>query len=76
MILKFGRAEGITQTEGHPRIVVFMGPTGVGKTTTIAKIASNYVVEEKRKVALLTADTYRIAAVDQLRTRRMTRKKP
>ena len=45
-----------------------MGPTGVGKTTTIAKIASNYVVEEKRKVALLTADTYRIAAVDQLRT--------
>ena len=68
MILKFGRAEGITQTEGHPRIVVFMGPTGVGKTTTIAKIASNYVVEEKRKVALLTADTYRIAAVDQLRT--------
>ena len=68
MILKFGRAEGITQTEGHPRIVIFMGPTGVGKTTTIAKIASNYVVEEKRKVALLTADTYRIAAVDQLRT--------
>lgn len=68
MVLKFGRAEGIIQAEGHPRIVVFMGPTGVGKTTTIAKIASNYVVEEKRKVALLTADTYRIAAVDQLRT--------
>ncbi len=68
MVLKFGRAEGITWAEGHPRLVVFMGPTGVGKTTTIAKIASNYVVEEKRKVALLTADTYRIAAVDQLRT--------
>lgn len=68
MILKFGRAEGITTVEGHPKIVVFMGPTGVGKTTTIAKIASNYVVEEKRQVALLTADTYRIAAVDQLRT--------
>ncbi|MCI8543651.1 flagellar biosynthesis protein FlhF [Acetatifactor aquisgranensis] len=68
MILKFGRAEGIAETEGHPRIVVFMGPTGVGKTTTIAKIASDYVVEEKKKVALLTSDTYRIAAVDQLRT--------
>lgn len=68
MILKFGRAEGITVTEGSPRIVVFMGPTGVGKTTTIAKIASNYVVEDRKKVALLTADTYRIAAVDQLRT--------
>lgn len=68
MILKFGRAEGITAGEGSPRIVIFMGPTGVGKTTTIAKIASNYVVEEKKKVALLTADTYRISAVDQLRT--------
>lgn len=68
MILKFGRAEGITEGEGVPRIVIFMGPTGVGKTTTIAKIASNYVVEEKKKVALLTADTYRISAVDQLRT--------
>lgn len=68
MILKFGRADGITAAEGHPKIVVFMGPTGVGKTTTIAKIASDYVVEEKKRVALLTADTYRIAAVDQLRT--------
>ena len=68
MILKFGRAEGITPAEGAPRLVLFMGPTGVGKTTTIAKIASSYAVEEKKKVALLTADTYRIAAVEQLRT--------
>ena len=45
-----------------------MGPTGVGKTTTIAKLSSKYVVEEKKKVALLTADTYRIAAAEQLRT--------
>lgn len=68
MILKFGRAQGITPAEGAPKIVIFMGPTGVGKTTTIAKIASCYAVEEKKKVALLTADTYRIAAVEQLRT--------
>ena len=68
MILKFGRAQGIVSAEGAPRIVIFMGPTGVGKTTTIAKIASSYAVEEKKKVALLTADTYRIAAVEQLRT--------
>lgn len=68
MVLKFGRAEGITPGEGAAKIVLFMGPTGVGKTTTIAKIASNYVVEEKKRVALLTADTYRIAAVEQLRT--------
>lgn len=45
-----------------------MGPTGVGKTTTIAKIASSYRVEQNKKVALLTADTYRIAAAEQLRT--------
>lgn len=68
MILKFGRAEGIAPAEKTPRIVLFMGPTGVGKTTTIAKIASSYAVEGKQKVALLTADTYRIAAVEQLRT--------
>lgn len=58
MILKFGRAYGISPADGAPKIVVFMGPTGVGKTTTIAKIASCYAVEEKKKVALMTADTY------------------
>ena len=46
----------------------FVGPTGVGKTTTIAKIASKFCVEEKKRVALLTTDTYRIAAAEQLRT--------
>ena len=68
MILKFGRAEGITPAVNLPKIVLFMGPTGVGKTTTIAKIASSFSVEDRKKVALLTADTYRIAAVEQLRT--------
>lgn len=68
MVLKFGRSEGITPSEEGPRIVLFIGPTGVGKTTTIAKLAGRYCVEEKKKVALLTADTYRIAAAEQLRT--------
>lgn len=68
MVLKFGKAEGIIPSEKGPKILLFMGPTGVGKTTTIAKIASHYVVNEKKKVALLTADTYRIAAAEQLRT--------
>lgn len=68
MILKFGRADGILPAKKGPRAVVFMGPTGVGKTTTIAKIASRYAMEEQKKVALLTADTYRIAAAEQLRT--------
>ncbi len=68
MILKFGKADGIPAAEKEPMTLLFMGPTGVGKTTTIAKIASYYVMEEKKKVALLTADTYRIAAAEQLRT--------
>lgn len=50
------------------RMVHFIGPTGVGKTTTIAKIAAEYVLHKKQKVGLITADTYRISAVEQLRT--------
>ncbi|MCH5254333.1 MAG: flagellar biosynthesis protein FlhF [Lachnospiraceae bacterium] len=68
MILKFGKPSGILPSEKGVKVVFFVGPTGVGKTTTIAKIASNFQVEEKKKVALLTADTYRIAAAEQLRT--------
>ena len=49
-------------------MIFFVGSTGVGKTTTIAKIASKFRLEQKRKVALFTADTYRIAAAEQLRT--------
>lgn len=68
MILKFGKAEGILPAEQNPKVVLFIGPTGVGKTTTIAKVASQFSIEQKKKVALLTADTYRIAATEQLRT--------
>ncbi len=68
MILKFGNPSTITPAPKGVKVVYFVGPTGVGKTTTIAKIASKLCVEEKRKVALLTADTYRIAAAEQLRT--------
>lgn len=68
MVLKFGKSDGITPSEDGPKIVWFIGPTGVGKTTTIAKLAGKYCVEDKKKVALLTADTYRIAAAEQLRT--------
>lgn len=48
--------------------VFFVGPTGVGKTTTIAKVASYFTLNLGKKVALITSDTYRIAAVEQLRT--------
>ncbi len=68
MILKFGNPTVITPASRGPKVVYFVGPTGVGKTTTIAKIASKLCVEDKKKVALLTADTYRIAAAEQLHT--------
>jgi flagellar biosynthesis protein FlhF len=53
---------------GQRKTVALVGPTGVGKTTTIAKLAANYRLREKRRVGLITVDTYRIAAVEQLRT--------
>lgn len=49
-------------------IIVLVGPTGVGKTTTIAKLAGKFSLIEKKKVGLITVDTYRIGAVEQLRT--------
>jgi flagellar biosynthesis protein FlhF len=53
---------------GQRRLVALVGPTGVGKTTTIAKLAANYHLRNRCRVGLITVDTYRIAAVDQLRT--------
>ena len=66
MILKFGKPAEIVPAKKGIKMVFFVGPTGVGKTTTIAKIASKFSVEGGKKVALLT--TYRIAAAEQLRT--------
>lgn len=68
MVLKFGQIKTIQPAEKGPKLIYFIGPTGVGKTTTIAKIASRFSVVEKKKIVLLTADTYRIAAAEQLRT--------
>jgi len=53
---------------GSPSIVALVGPTGVGKTTTIAKLAAHFSLREHKPVGLVTLDTYRIAAVEQLRT--------
>src|SRR5690606_1884729 len=52
----------------HKKFINFVGPTGVGKTTTIAKLAAQAVLKENKKVAFITTDTYRIAAIDQLKT--------
>ena len=68
IILKLGQAKVIDGDNPSTKFVYFIGPTGVGKTTTIAKIASNLKIQLRKKVALITSDTYRIAAVEQLRT--------
>lgn len=52
---------------GKQKVIFFIGPTGVGKTTTLAKIAANISLQYKHSVGLITADTYRIAAVEQLK---------
>lgn len=67
IVLKLGQPETIELGENKPKFVFFIGPTGVGKTTTIAKIASGFKMNKNTKLALITSDTYRIAAVEQLR---------
>lgn len=53
--------------DNYVKTIVFIGTTGVGKTTTIAKLSSNMIMDKGRKVGFVTADTYRIAAVEQLK---------
>ncbi|MER3474754.1 MAG: flagellar biosynthesis protein FlhF [Armatimonadota bacterium] len=65
---KLATAGPIALEEAHPKVVMLVGPTGVGKTTTIAKLSAQYALLQKKRVGLITIDTYRIAAVEQLRT--------
>lgn len=57
----------LLNTAGEQKIALFVGPSGVGKTSTIAKLATHYGIVEQRSVALITMDTYRPAAVEHLR---------
>lgn len=70
IILKLGETRPITfdEEDKKPKIIFFSGPTGVGKTTTIAKLSSKLILEDEKKIAIFTADTYRIAAVEQIKT--------
>ncbi|MGN0437937.1 MAG: flagellar biosynthesis protein FlhF [Lachnospiraceae bacterium] len=70
IILKLGQTKTIDfeKDDKKPKVIFFIGPTGVGKTTTIAKLASKLILEEKKKIAIFTSDTYRIAAVEQIKT--------
>ena len=65
IVLKIGQPHLIDFSKKY---IFFIGPTGVGKTTTIAKIASTLKLANQTKIALVTSDTYRIAAVEQLKT--------
>ncbi len=70
IILKIGEMKPISFNEDDkkPKVIFFVGPTGVGKTTTIAKLSSKLLLEEKKKIVIFTSDTYRIAAVEQIKT--------
>ncbi|MCC6486371.1 MAG: flagellar biosynthesis protein FlhF [Candidatus Hydrogenedentes bacterium] len=58
---------GVTVCAGTRRTIALVGATGVGKTTNLAKLAAHFAVRERARVALVTADTYRVAAPEQLR---------
>lgn len=70
IILKLGQTKPISfdKNDKKPKVIFFVGPTGVGKTTTIAKLSSKLLLEDKKKIAIVTSDTYRIAAVEQIKT--------
>lgn len=58
----------IRKTSDKPVVVALIGPTGVGKTTTLAKLATNKCIFRNKNVAMISTDTYRVAAVEQLKT--------
>jgi flagellar biosynthesis protein FlhF len=64
------RLEKVSPKEGsfEKKYINIVGPTGVGKTTTLAKVAAESILKQNKKVAFITTDTYRIAAIDQLQT--------
>lgn len=65
---QLGAPYTIGSEQSEPKICFFVGPTGVGKTTTLAKLAARLSLVDNRNVGLITADTFRIAAVEQLKT--------
>lgn len=68
MLMKIVKVTGGLRVEpGRQRIMALVGPTGVGKTTTVAKLASEQLLKFRQKVGLITIDTFRIAAVEQLK---------
>jgi flagellar biosynthesis protein FlhF len=64
---RIATAGAIECSDGQCKVVAMLGPTGAGKTTSLAKLAANFKLRHQRRVGLVTVDTYRIAAVEQLR---------
>lgn len=68
ILLEYFPKENDGFNDSSKKVRIFVGPTGVGKTTTLAKLAAIFSLSKKKKVGFITSDTYRIAAVEQLRT--------
>lgn len=68
LYMNFSKLLPMAPKDQGEKIIFFVGSTGVGKTTTIAKLTADHVLNKKNKVVLFTADTYRIAAIEQLKT--------
>jgi len=65
---QLGRPEPIFHKKFTQKVILVLGPTGVGKTTTIVKLAADFSVKQKKKVGIINTDTYRIGAQEQLQT--------
>ena len=68
MLEQFGRPEPILHKKFTQKVILVLGPTGVGKTTTIVKLAADFSVRQKKKVGIINTDTFRIGAQEQLQT--------
>jgi len=68
MLEQFGKSEPILHKKFTQKVILVMGPTGVGKTTTIVKLAADFAIKQKKNVGIINTDTYRIGAQEQLQT--------
>ena len=68
LIEQFGKSEPILHKKFTQKVILVLGPTGVGKTTTIVKLAADFAVKQKKNVGIINTDTYRIGAQEQLQT--------
>jgi len=66
MLEQLGRAEPILHKKFQQKVILFLGPTGVGKTTTLIKLAADFYIKQKKSVGIINADMYRVGAKEQL----------